>query len=283
MRKVFVVLLALSVSSLIISCSDDDTTVTPTPEELAVTSTVLTQGYTCTPYNFTLEATGGTAPYTWSLALGSTLPDGVSLSADGKITGMLETVEEHAFSVVCTDAADTPHTDTAELTLNIDVPSNPSLAIFFDEDATVCGAETMAFSALDCHVFIMLEDSEVDCATATEFMINMFDSEGIALGMGTQYTHTYVSFPSYVSLSMGDPFSGIAISFNRDMFSAFEGPIHVASYGLLLLENLDNISFQILANPDAGSDHPIIAGCDANKSIIEVDGRSAAINYPTAD
>ncbi len=284
MRKVFVVLLALSLGSLIVSCSDDSTTVTPTPVvEFEVTTTVLTQGYTCTPYNFTLEATGGTAPYTWSLAVGSTLPFGVSLESDGKISGVLETAGQHIFSVVCTDAAGTPNTDTVEFDLDIAVPSNPSLAIFFDEDATICGAETMAFSALDCHVFIMLEGSEVDCAFATEFMINMLDSDGIPLALGTQYAHSYVSFPNYVSVTMGDPFSGIAVAFSREMYSAFEGAIHVASFGLLLLESIDNISFQILANPAAEQDRPIIAGCDVLKSIIEVDGRAAAINYPSAD
>ena len=282
MRKVFTVLLALSLSGMIISCSDDDTTVTPAVE-FEVTSTVLTQGYTCTPYNFTLEAIGGTTPYTWSLAVGSTLPTGVSLSADGKIIGMLESVEEHTFSVVCTDAAETPHSETAEFTLNVDIPSNPSLAIFFDEDATVCGAETAAFSALDCHVFIMLEDCEVDCASATEFMINMYDSDGNPLGLGTQYSRTELSFPSYVSVTMGDPFSGIAIAFDRELYEAFEGPILVASYGLILFENIDNISFRILPSPAAGSARPLVATCDAVKSLIEVDGRSAAVNYPSAD
>ncbi|MBN2184736.1 MAG: hypothetical protein JW746_05365 [Candidatus Krumholzibacteriota bacterium] len=251
---------------------------------MEVSTTELSQGYTCTPYNFTLEATGGTAPYTWSLAVGSTLPSGISLSTDGKIVGMLESVEEHTFSVECFDAADTPHSATAELTLNVDVPSNPSLAIFFDEEASVCGAETGAFSALDCHIFIMLEECEVGCASATEFMINMYDSDDNPLGLGTQYSHTYVSFPSYVSVSMGDPFAGMAVAFEREMYEAFQGPILVASFGLVLFEDLDNISFKILANPDAvSSDRPIIASCDALKSLVEVEGRSAAVNFTIAD
>ena len=284
MRKVFAVLLVLSLSGIIVSCSDDSTTVTPTPDPLEVATTVLSQGYTCSPYNFTLEATGGTAPYTWSLDLGSTLPTGMSLSADGRIFGMLESAEEHTFSVVCTDAADTPHTATAEFTLNVDVPSNPSLAIFFDEEATVCGSETAAFSALDCHVFIMLEDCEVECAYAAEFMINMFDSEGNPLGLGTQYSHTYVSYPDHVSVTMGDPFGGMAVAFDREMNVNYYGPIPVASFGLVLFEDLDNIYFRILPNPDAlVDDNPIIATCDESKSIVEVDGRAAAVNFNMAD
>ena len=282
MRKVFVVLLALSLCSVVFSCSDDETTVTPVPD-FSVSTTALDQGYTCTPYNFSLQAEGGTAPYSWSLATGSTLPDGMTMTSDGQIIGMLEAAGDHAFSVVCTDAASTPHTETVDYTLSVDVPANPSLAIFFDEDATMCGGETQAFRALDCHVFIMLEDAQVDCATAAEFMINMSDQEGDPLALGTQYTHSYVSFPDHVAVTMGDPFNGIAIAFSRDMYESFVGPIHVASFGLLLLENLDNIAFEILANPDTNRERPIIASCDANNSIVEVDGRAAAVNYPSSN
>ncbi|HSG29809.1 MAG TPA: putative Ig domain-containing protein [Candidatus Krumholzibacterium sp.] len=282
MRKVFVVLLALSLGAIVFGCSDDETTITPVPD-FSVSTAALDPGYTCTPYNFTLEAEGGTAPYTWSLAVGSTLPDGISMSTDGQILGMLEVAGEHSFSVVCTDAASTPHTQTVDYTLSVDVPANPSLAIFFDEEATLCGGETQAFSALDCHVFIMLEDAQVDCATATEFMIVMNDQDGNPLGLGSQYTHSYVSFPSTVSVTMGDPFNGLSVAFTNMQYEAFSGPIHVASFGLLLLENLDNIAFEILANPDTQRERPIITSCDAGYPIVEVDGRSAAVNYPSVN
>lgn len=282
MRKVFVVLLALSLGTIVFGCSDDETTITPVPD-FSVSTAALAPGYTCTPYNFTLEAEGGTAPYTWSLAVGSTLPDGISMSADGQIIGMLEAAGDHNFSVVCTDAASTPHTETVDFTLAVDIPANPSLAIFFDEDATLCGGETAAFSALDCHVFIMLEDAQVDCATATEFMITMNDQDGNPLALGSQYTHSYVSFPDYVAVTMGDPFNGLAVAFSRDQYEAFSGPIHVASFGLLLLESLDNIAFEILANPDTQRERPIITSCDQNNTIVEIDGRAAAVNYPSAD
>lgn len=282
MRKVFVVLLALSLSSLVVSCSGDETTVTPVPS-FEVSTTALVQGYTCAPYSQVLEAEGGTAPYTWSLAVGSTLPDGISLSTDGRIIGMLEAAGSHTFSITCTDASETPNTETVEYTLDVSIPANPSLAIFFDNEATLCGAETQAFTALDCHIFIMLEDSDVDCAFATEFMVALNDQDGVPLALGTQYTHSYVQFPEHVAVTMGDPFNGLAISFAREQYEAFVGPIHVASFGLLLLENLDNIAFKILANPDTEFDRPIIAGCDANKSIIEVDGRASAVNYPSVD
>jgi hypothetical protein len=280
MRKVFAVLLALSLGSMVVSCSDDETTVTPAPT-FGVTTAALVQGYTCSPYNFTLEAEGGTAPYTWALEEGSSLPAGIAMTDDGMIMGVLESVGSWDFTVVCTDGSGTPRTATADLTLEMDVPANPSLAIFFDEDATVCGAETMAFAPLDCHVFIMLEDSEIDCSFGTEFMINICDVNGNAL-VGTQYAHIDVSYPQGF-LTMGDPFSGIAIAFDREQYSAFVGPIHVASFSLLLFENLDNLSFKILPSPTQEGDRPIIASCDAMRSIIAVDGRSAALNYSAGE
>jgi hypothetical protein len=282
MRKVFVVLIALSLSGLFISCSDDNTSVTPQPSFEILTSE-LAQGYTCTPYSFTLEANGGTPPYTWSLDAGSSLPAGMTMSSDGKISGMLEAAGEYPISVVCVDAAGTPHQATRNLSLSVAVPSNPSIAIFFDGDATNCSAQTLAFSALDCHVFIMLDDSQVDCATATEFKISMVDQDGNPLGLGSQYAHSYVSFPDYVALTMGDPFSGIAVSFDRGQYSSFTGPIPVANFGLLLLEDMSNIAFKISGNPSAESDRPTIASCDAQRSIIEVDGRGAAVNFPESN
>ena len=51
----------------------------------------------------TLSATGGTGAYTWSLASGS-LPPGLSLSAQGLITGTPTTLGNYPFTVQVTDA-----------------------------------------------------------------------------------------------------------------------------------------------------------------------------------
>ncbi len=263
-------------------CDTTSISIIDTPEPLLITSEALPTGFICAPYRFVLTSQGGIAPYTWSLETGSTLPSGITLTANGTIMGVLESMGTYDFTVVCTDAAGTPHTATTNLTLDMDVPANPSLAIYFDEGATVCKTETMAFSALDCHVFIMLEDSEVDCSFGTEFMINICDVNGNALGVGTQYTHSYVSFPQTVSVTTGDPFSGIAIAFDREQYASF-GLIHVASFGLLLFENFENLSFQILPSPTQEGDRPIITSCDEIHSVIEVTGRASAINYSSFD
>jgi hypothetical protein len=53
------------------------------------------------PYAFNLEATGGAGGYTWSVAVGAT-PAGVTLGADGSLTGTPTTVEEAVFTAEVT-------------------------------------------------------------------------------------------------------------------------------------------------------------------------------------
>lgn len=277
MRKVFLVLMALSLTGLMVACSDDDTPVTPETVDFGITTAAIDAGYTCCPYNVQLEAAGGTAPYTWSLAAGSSLPSGITLSADGRIMGVLEDTGSWNFTVVCMD--DDAETDQVALSLNVEVPANPSIAIWYDSDATVCGGETMAFTPLDCYVFIMLEDGDQDCAFGTEFQVLIEDQDGNPLQLGTQYTHSYVNYDPAVALTMGDPFNGVAVSFEREHVFGYDGNAHVATFGLLLLEDLDNLTFKVGPSPASSLDRPIIATCDMQHSVVEVDGRSSALNY----
>jgi len=53
---------------------------------LGITTTSLSDGTVNVAYSATLVASGGTSPYTWSVVSGS-LPDGLSLSTGGAISG----------------------------------------------------------------------------------------------------------------------------------------------------------------------------------------------------
>ena len=65
----------------------------PPPSPLTVTTGSLPKAVTGTPYSTRLQATGGTPPYTWSLALfpgqtaASVLPAGLGFASDGTISG----------------------------------------------------------------------------------------------------------------------------------------------------------------------------------------------------
>jgi hypothetical protein len=71
-------------------------------------------------YNAVLTASGGTSPYTWSLASGSSLPSGLSLSSAGSITGTVSSsvaVGTYSFSATVTDSASA--TSTASFSVSV--------------------------------------------------------------------------------------------------------------------------------------------------------------------
>ncbi|MGC2111486.1 MAG: Ig domain-containing protein [Candidatus Korobacteraceae bacterium] len=71
-----------------------------------------------TAYSATLSAMGGTAPYSWTLAAGS-LPAGLILSSIGTISGTPATNGASTFTVQVSDAAKTPQTATAQMSITV--------------------------------------------------------------------------------------------------------------------------------------------------------------------
>src|SRR5215471_15863947 len=75
------------------------------PDLLSIDTTCpLPDGTVGTPYSATLTATGGTAPYTWTLLSGS-LPPGLSLSGAGVISGTPTTAGTYTFTLKVVDAS----------------------------------------------------------------------------------------------------------------------------------------------------------------------------------
>jgi len=92
---------------------------------LAVSSSpTLPQATVNGAYQATLATSGGTGPYTWSVASGSSLPSGLTLSSAGLISGTVKstvTTGNHSFTVTVTDSGTGA---TAQSTLTIGVFSN---------------------------------------------------------------------------------------------------------------------------------------------------------------
>ncbi len=85
---------------------------------LAITSTTLPQGTASVPYSSTLQSSGGNPPVTWALAAGSAaLPNGLSLSAAGVISGTPTVPGTYPITVQATDA--TPASVTQLLSMNV--------------------------------------------------------------------------------------------------------------------------------------------------------------------
>jgi hypothetical protein len=91
---------------------------------LSVTTTSLAGGSLDTAYSQTLQAIGGTPPYTWSIGAG-TLPAGLSLSnpSTGAITGTPTATGKSNFTVKVTDSA------AASAIANLSITINTALAI----------------------------------------------------------------------------------------------------------------------------------------------------------
>ncbi|MEA2200503.1 MAG: large repetitive protein [Solirubrobacteraceae bacterium] len=76
------------------------------------------------PYSRTLSVSGGTAPYTFTLESGA-LPEGLSLSPAGEITGTPAAVGTSSFSVLATDSSTPARTATITYTLPVQLDIAP--------------------------------------------------------------------------------------------------------------------------------------------------------------
>ncbi len=92
-------------------------TVAPAP--LAITTASLPSGVAGALYSATLQATGGTPPYSWALTAGS-LPTGLSLSSGGVISGTPGSSGTFDLGIQVTDSSSpTPKTATSSLVLQV--------------------------------------------------------------------------------------------------------------------------------------------------------------------
>jgi uncharacterized protein (TIGR03437 family) len=90
---------------------------------LSITTTSLPGGTVGTAYSATLQASGGTLPYKWSVTAGS-LPAGLTLNqSSGALSGTPTTAGSFSFTVQVADSANA----TATIALSITISSGPSV------------------------------------------------------------------------------------------------------------------------------------------------------------
>ncbi|MDE2091983.1 MAG: putative Ig domain-containing protein, partial [Gammaproteobacteria bacterium] len=105
-----------------------------TPPPLTITTSSLPNGVVGTAYGATLQASGGTPPYTWSISSGS-LPAWASLNAStGAITGTPNASGTTSFTVQVTDSAMASLTQNLSITVNT---SNANLGLLSGQYAFV--------------------------------------------------------------------------------------------------------------------------------------------------
>jgi hypothetical protein len=69
-------------------------------------------------YSKTLAATGGTAPYSWTVSAGSP-PPGLSFGTGGQLTGLPTATGSYTFTAEATDSTPTPETATRAFTVTV--------------------------------------------------------------------------------------------------------------------------------------------------------------------
>jgi Putative Ig domain len=86
---------------------------------LEITTVTVPSAQVQTSYSATLSATGGTAPYSWTIASGS-LPQGLSLNGTaGTISGTPAATGSSSFTVQVTDSSPTPETASDPLAIGV--------------------------------------------------------------------------------------------------------------------------------------------------------------------
>jgi alpha-tubulin suppressor-like RCC1 family protein len=142
-----------SFSVKVIAGATDDTqalTLVVKPAPLAITTTGVAAADLNQPYEQDLTATGGVAPYTWTLTSG-TLPAGVSLTAAGVLTGTPTAGGTFSFTAQVKDSASPAVTATKSLSLTVRVPpvtitpttlSDGTVGVEYDEFLFVSGGSS---------------------------------------------------------------------------------------------------------------------------------------------
>jgi len=105
-----------------LSATSNAVIVQVSPKPLSITTSSLTGATVGSAYSVTLAATGGTTPYTWSIASGSSAPAGLALSTAGVLSGTPTTASSGSgvtFKVQVKDSSTTALTASATLTLKI--------------------------------------------------------------------------------------------------------------------------------------------------------------------
>ncbi|MGA8102224.1 MAG: putative Ig domain-containing protein, partial [Candidatus Acidiferrales bacterium] len=109
---------------------------------LAITTTSLPAGGMRSNYNATLQATGGTIPYTWSISSGA-IPTGLTLGAAGVISGTPATAGTFSFVAEVADSASPKHTTTKSLSVEI---SAAAAALEITTTSLAAGKDDTAYS-----------------------------------------------------------------------------------------------------------------------------------------
>jgi hypothetical protein len=151
---------------------------------VTITTTSLPNGTVGAAYSATLQATGGTTPYTWSVTSGQ-LPAGLTLAASGSITGTPTTAGNSTFTIQVVDNAGSK----ASANFTITIGTSGTMPQF-------------------AHVFIVLGENSSYSQTYNSSSMPYLTSLANQYGLATKYwADTHPSIGNYEALASGQIFT----------------------------------------------------------------------------
>jgi hypothetical protein len=199
-------------------------TIAAAPTSLSITTAALPGGTVGASYSATLAASGGTTPYTWSLASG-TLPPGLTLSATGSISGTPTTAGTSTFTVRVTDSAVPAATVTRSLSIAIVAPVlNTGFRAPTSQSAvTLLAGDNNGFQSNPANAFTTNGQSALDsnsgtststsCTNSGKDKHNYFDY-GFALPAGVAIRGIEVRLDAAVNNTGNTPRMCVQLSWN---------------------------------------------------------------------
>jgi hypothetical protein len=119
-------------------------TVSASAATLAISTSSVSAGKVGTGYSTTLSATGGTTPYSWSLAAGA-FPSGVSISSTGTISGTPTASGSFTFVAEVTDSGSPAQ--TAQKTYSLSVSATTTSPVSISTASLAAGKVGTAYAA----------------------------------------------------------------------------------------------------------------------------------------
>jgi Putative Ig domain len=112
------------------------------PQPPTIVTGSLPQGQLGTSYRATFSATGGTQPYSWTIAAGNP-PSGITLSSDGMFSGMPDIAGTSSFTVSLKDSTGL----SAQRNFSLNIVSSPVNVSVSPASVTLAAKQTQQFTA----------------------------------------------------------------------------------------------------------------------------------------
>jgi hypothetical protein len=202
------VLLAITIAAMLLIASCGGGGTPPT-----ILTTTLPDGQVNQVYSFSLSATGGRPPYTWTILSGNFPSYFMSLSSEGLISGVPALSHPYSFTVQVADASSRKATQQLTLTINpapppplafttLTVPQGTLNVGYRYMLAVTGGTSPYTYSVTQgtLPIGLMLSSDGVISGTPTQvgefpFTVQVADSENPAMTADAQFTLTVVATP----------------------------------------------------------------------------------------